>query len=228
MKVCGVDLNSNDANLCLLSLEDELFQLPDFRSRRLTLPGSHSASDLRYFQQTFAKLMQDYQVDKVVIRQRPMKGKFAGGAVGFKLEAAIELIADLDVIILSPTDIKESIKRNPIAVPFTETGLKAYQETAFNTAYAYLMQAKYADRSPLAGGGSGPALPPALSVFQLTPVHPVLTFGQHRLQQTRQHYALLVALDLHHHKMFLALDRRYCGPLAVQQLGWVDSVHVFS
>ena len=82
---------------------------------------------------------------KVVIRQRPMKGKFAGGAVGFKLEAAIELIAGLDVIILSPTDIKESIKRNPIAVPFTETGLKAYQETAFNTAYAYLMQAKYAD-----------------------------------------------------------------------------------
>ena len=145
MKVCGVDLNSNDANLCLLSLEDELFQLPDFRSRRLTLPSAHSASDLRYFQQTFAKLMEDYKVDTVVIRQRPMKGKFAGGAVGFKLEAAIELIADLDVVIMSPTDIKESIKRNPIAVPFAETGLKAYQETAFNTAYAYLMQTKYAD-----------------------------------------------------------------------------------
>ncbi|WP_341708863.1 DUF3010 family protein [Halopseudomonas sp.] len=145
MKVCGVDLNSNDANLCLLSLEDELFQLPDFRSRRLSLTSTHNASDLRYFQQTFAKLMEDYKVDTVVIRQRPIKGKFAGGAVGFKLEAAIELIADLDVVIMSPTDIKESIKRNPIAVPFAETGLKAYQETAFNTAYAYLMQAKYAD-----------------------------------------------------------------------------------
>jgi len=29
---------------------------------------------LRYFQQTFAKLMEDYQVERVVIRQRPDEG----------------------------------------------------------------------------------------------------------------------------------------------------------
>ncbi|ABG42316.1 conserved hypothetical protein [Paraglaciecola sp. T6c] len=146
MKVCGVELNSNDVNVCLLSLADEVFQLPDFRSRRLTLTNINSASDLRYFQQTFAKLMADYQVDKVVIRQRPMKGKFAGGAVGFKLEAAIELIPDLDVVIMSPTDIKESLRRNPVHIPYAETGLKVFQETAFNTAFAYLMKDKYAPK----------------------------------------------------------------------------------
>ena len=145
MKVCGVDLNSNDANVCLLALDDELFQLPDFRARRISLTDSNSTGALRHFQQTFAKLMHDYKVDKVVIRQRPMKGKFAGGAVGFKLEAAIELIADLDVVIMSPTDIKESIKRNPIPVLFSETGVKAYQEPAFNTAFAYLMKDKFAN-----------------------------------------------------------------------------------
>ena len=68
MKVCGVELNSNDVNVCLLSLADDVFQLPDFRSRRLTLTNINSSKDLRYFQQTFAKLMADYQVDKVVIR----------------------------------------------------------------------------------------------------------------------------------------------------------------
>tara|TARA_R110000744_G_scaffold4289_8_gene15585 strand:- start:950 stop:1396 length:447 start_codon:yes stop_codon:yes gene_type:complete len=146
MKVCGVELNSNDVNVCLLSLADEVFQLPDFRSRRLTLTNINSSSDLRYFQQTFAKLMADYQVDKVVIRQRPMKGKFAGGAVGFKLEAAIELIPDLDVVIISPTDIKESLRRNPVHIPYAETGLKVFQETAFNTAFAYLMKDKYAPK----------------------------------------------------------------------------------
>ena len=88
--------------------------------------------------------MEDYQVERVVIRQRPMKGKFAGGAVGFKLEAAIELISDLDVVILSTTDIKESLKRNPIQIDYAETDLKIYQEVAFNTAYAYLMKDKYA------------------------------------------------------------------------------------
>ena len=144
MKVCGVDINSNDVNLCLLALKDELFELPDCRSRRLTLKNVNSTPDLRHFQQTFAKLMQDYQVERVVIRQRPMKGKFAGGAVGFKLEAAIELISDLNVIIMSTTDIKESLKRNPMQISFAETDLKVYQEVAFNTAYAYLMKDKYA------------------------------------------------------------------------------------
>ncbi len=144
MKVCGIEINSNDVNLCLLSLSDGIFELPDCRSRRLTLKDVHSTAELRYFQQTFAKLMQDYPVDKVVIRQRPMKGKFAGGAVGFKLEAAIELIGNLDVIILSTTEIKDSLKRNPIQIEFADTGLKAYQETAFTTAYAFLMKDKYA------------------------------------------------------------------------------------
>ena len=144
MKVCGVDINSNDVNVCLLSLSDEIFELPDFRSRRLTLSNINSTSELRYFQQTFAKLMHDYPADKVVIRQRPMKGKFAGGAVGFKLEAAIELIEDLDVVIMSTTDIKDSLKRNPVQVTYADTGLKAYQEVAFNTAYSFLMKDKFA------------------------------------------------------------------------------------
>ena len=135
MKVCGVEINSNDVNVCLLSLADDIFELPDCRSRRLTLKDINSTRDLRYFQQTFAKLMEDYQVERVVIRQRPMKGKF---------EAAIELISDLDVVILSTTDIKESLKRNPIQIDYAETDLKIYQEVAFNTAYAYLMKDKYA------------------------------------------------------------------------------------
>jgi hypothetical protein len=144
MRVCGVEINSNDVNVCLLSLADEIFELPDFRGRKLTLTDIHSTPALRSFQRTFAKLMEDYKVDQVVIRQRPMKGKFAGGAVGFKLEAAIELIPELKVTIMSTTDIKESLKRNPMQITYADTDLKAYQEVAFNTAYAYLMKDKYA------------------------------------------------------------------------------------
>lgn len=142
MKVCGVELKSNDVNICLLSLADEVFQVPDCRARRLTLTDINSQESLKHFQATFAKLMLDYKVDKVIIRQRPMKGKFAGGAVGFKLEAAIELIDDLDVVVFSGNEIKESLKRNPVHVPFAETGLKVFQETAFETAFAYLMRPK--------------------------------------------------------------------------------------
>jgi hypothetical protein len=125
MRVIGVELSGNDANICLLSLAEE-------------------AKDLRYFHKTFAQLVQDYKIDHIVIRQRPMKGKFAGGAIGFKLEAALELLNDVEVTVLSPTVIKESLKRNPVLVPMPDTGLKMFQEVAFNTAFAYLMKDKYA------------------------------------------------------------------------------------
>jgi|TARA_R110002153_G_scaffold32008_5_gene97065 hypothetical protein len=144
MRVIGVELSGNDANVCLLSLADEVFQIPDCRTRKLSLPKDAKAKELRYFQKTFAQLIQDYKIDQIVIRQRPMKGKFAGGAVGFKLEAALELLENVEVIVLTPTVIKESLKRNPVLVPMPETGLKMFQEVAFNTAYAYLMKDKYA------------------------------------------------------------------------------------
>lgn len=139
MIVFGVDLKSNDATVCLLSLEDGMFHIPDCRTRRLTL-ADNSAKGLKNFQNTFAKLADDYKVDAVIIRQRQSKGKFAGSAVGFKLEATIELIADLEVVVFGSTEVKESLRRNPLAVPFSETGLKQFQEPAFTTAYAWLMK----------------------------------------------------------------------------------------
>jgi len=143
MKVCGVDLKGNEAIVSLVSLADGLFHLPDCRTRRLTLADT-SAKGLKSFQSTFAKLVEDYKIDAVIIRQRQSKGKFAGSAIGFKLEAAIELIEGLKVVIFSPTDIKESLRRN--AVPFSDTGLKQFQETAFTTAYAWLMKNEYASQ----------------------------------------------------------------------------------
>ncbi|QPG04486.1 DUF3010 family protein [Salinimonas marina] len=147
MKVCGVDIKSNEATVCLLSLIDGLFHVPDCRTRRLTLADT-SAKGLKSFQSTFAKLVADYKIDAVIIRQRQSKGKFAGSAVGFKLEAAIELIEGLEVVVFNPTDIKESLRRNPIAVPFSDTGLKQFQEIAFTTAYAWLMKRDSPSQTP--------------------------------------------------------------------------------
>lgn len=140
MKACGIELKGNEAIICLLTLSDELFQLPDCRVRRMPMKDINSTQDLKDFQFAFAKLMEDYQVEKVIIRQRPTKGKFAGGALGFKMEAAIQLIDNLNVVTISSNAIKESLSHNPIPVEFNETGLKGFQEPAFTTAFAYLMK----------------------------------------------------------------------------------------
>lgn len=136
MIICGVELTANDAVVCLLELETKQFNLPDCRVRKLSLPKEHTREDLQKFQFSFAKLMSDYQVDSVAIKERMTKGKFAGGSISFKLESAIQLIADIDVTMLSSTQIKSTLSENPLPIPFSDTGLKVFQEAAFKVAYA--------------------------------------------------------------------------------------------
>ncbi len=138
MIICGVELTGSDAVVCLLTLNQGHFSLPECKVRKLTLRKNHTRADLQQFQTAFADLMAEYRVEKVVIKERMPKGKFAGGAISFKLEAAIQLISgiDLDVTLLSPTLIKSTLSANPLPIPFADTGLKVFQETAFVVAYA--------------------------------------------------------------------------------------------
>ena len=136
MRICGVDLVGNDAIICLLFLENKQFNIPECRVRKLTLAKEHSRGDLQYFKESFAKLMSDYKVEKVAIRERMPKGKFAGGAISFKLEAAIQLISEIDVEILSPSQIKTAQKESQLHIAFEDTGLKVFQKEAFAVAFA--------------------------------------------------------------------------------------------
>lgn len=140
MRVCGVELAGNDANIALMNLESGLIQLPDCRTRKLSLQKTATAHELKYFQKSFAQLVQDYKIETIVIRQRPMKGKFAGGAIGFKLEAALELLNGVQVIVMPPTEIKTALKESRVFIEFSETGLKGFQKSAFETALAYMSQ----------------------------------------------------------------------------------------
>lgn len=137
MRVCGVELKNNEAIICLLSLSDGLFDIPDCRTSRITLSDNNDRQNLKDFQFSFTKLMSDYKVDKVVINQAPMKGKFAGGGLAFKMEAALQLVDELDVVIMTASEIKEILKQNPLGIPFKSTDLKQFQQVAFNTAFAY-------------------------------------------------------------------------------------------
>ena len=132
MKVCGIELKGNDAIICILSLEDGLFSLPECRSTKLSINNANDAKQLRQFQFTFEKLMFDYQISTVVIRQRPTKGKFAGGYVGFKLEAILQLSEQFTVELLAINQVKEALKSNELTIDFRDTGLKKLQQNATN------------------------------------------------------------------------------------------------
>ena len=138
MRICGIELTGSDAVVCLLNKDQGLFSLPETKVRKLTLKKDHTRADLQRFQAEFTHFLKDNEVEKVFIKERMQKGKFAGGAISFTLEATIQLIADADieVAMLSPTQIKALMADNPLPIPFSDTGLKQFQEQAFTTAYA--------------------------------------------------------------------------------------------
>ncbi|MFY8349570.1 DUF3010 family protein [Pseudoalteromonas sp. SSM20] len=143
MRTCGVEIKGSEALICVLAKDNDVFDIRDVRQTRFVLPNSKDAESIRKFQFDFAKLMQDYQVDTIAIKERQQKGKFAGSAQGFKLEAVLQLIDGMRVVLLNPTEMKEQLKKNPIPIDFEDTGLKKFQETAFVTAYIELTHRTY-------------------------------------------------------------------------------------
>ncbi|MCV2402146.1 DUF3010 family protein [Marinomonas sp. C2222] len=140
MITCGIEIKGSEVILCLLSKQDGLFQITDCRQIRHTLTNSDDSENVRKFHFLLKKLFEDYKVERVVIRERPTKGKFAGGAVGFKIESAIQLIDTVQVDLFNTTRIKEVLKNNPMPIPFKATGLRAFQENAFTVAYVALSE----------------------------------------------------------------------------------------
>ena len=138
MKVCGVELKGNDAVICLMLFEEGLYTLLECRVKKISISDATDQQQLQKFQFDFTKLMADYQVDHVVIKERMTRGKFAGGSVSFKLEASIQLIENLNVTLLSSAKIKETLKNSHTSMNFNDTGLKQFQEQAFMTGFSYI------------------------------------------------------------------------------------------
>lgn len=137
MRACGVEIKGNEAIICIMSKENGLYDIPHTRVQKISLDNAGEAEEVKKFQFTFAKLMEDYKVTNVLIKGRALKGKFSGGPIGFKVEAAIQLINELQVDILAGTFIKKELAKSQIDIDFRDTGLKQYQEQAFETVFAY-------------------------------------------------------------------------------------------
>jgi hypothetical protein len=139
MNLLGVELNNKEAVICLMSFESGLFNVKECRTRGIELRKGETTDGVRGFYSQFKKLTEDYKVDTVVIKQRPTKGKFSGSANSFKMEAAIQLIQDIQVETISATQIKETLKKNPLEYTMKDLELRQFQENAFNSVYSYAL-----------------------------------------------------------------------------------------
>ena len=138
MRVCGIEIKGDDAIICLMSLENSMYDIPHARVPKIALVKGVESEHIRKFQFTLKKFIEDYKIDAIAIKERMTKGKFAGGSQSFKIEAALQLIDDVRVDLIRPTDIKDCLHRTQITIDFRDTGLKQFQEGAFQTAFTFL------------------------------------------------------------------------------------------
>ncbi len=135
MKVCGVELSASEARIVIIDGScDEFFVVP-CSSQKIALIDDESSIQVRSFYDHFDNLIKSYAIDDVAIKKRRKKGKFAGGAVSFKLEAIIQLLPNCDVCLVDAATISAYTKKNPLIVP---SGLHTYQQIAFDVARTVL------------------------------------------------------------------------------------------
>ena len=140
MRVCGVELVGNEAIIAIMQLKDGLYDVPVVRANKFNLVDAINTVPLKKFQSDFKQLMTDYKVDTVVIKQRDLKGKFAGSALSFKIEGALQLLADINVHVISNAYIKGGLSKAQNTPTAVELGLKKFQEPAMLCAFGYLEQ----------------------------------------------------------------------------------------
>lgn len=129
MKVCGIELKSNNVLLAVVENKEYI----DLKIKKITLENDESQEDIRKFCNEFLLFLEQNQIEKVVIKKRAKKGNFAGGAVTFKLEGLIQLNPLCEVELLSAQAISSFEKKNQIEFP---KELKKYQEQAYLSAYS--------------------------------------------------------------------------------------------
>ncbi|MCK5819015.1 MAG: DUF3010 family protein [Psychromonas sp.] len=138
MRVCGIELIKNEAVIAVMELKNGLYDVPAVRRNKFLLVDPINTAPLKKFQFEVSQFLKDYKVDTVVIKQRTLQGKFAGGALTFKMEAALQLIPNINILVVSLTYLKEGLSKAQNKPNAVALGFKKFQEPAMLAAFGYL------------------------------------------------------------------------------------------
>jgi len=129
MKVCGIELKSNEARIVALEGHHENHEIIKTEYDKVKLVDSKDQKEVQTFRATMLEFFAYHDFDIIGIKERITKGRFAGGAISFKMEGLIQT-ADDKVMLVHNMSMKSTLKDVEL---FTD-GLKKYQEEAYRVA----------------------------------------------------------------------------------------------
>jgi hypothetical protein len=136
MKTCGVDLKACDAIIVILEGTKASWKFIDCEPRKISIPNDEDSSQIRAFRNSINALVKHHSIQRIAIKKRAKRGKFAGGPVSFKMEGVIQLVDNCEVLLLPPQTIAKVVKNNTSVI--LSDPLKKYQHDAFYTALTAL------------------------------------------------------------------------------------------
>lgn len=134
MKVCGIELKSNEARIIALEGHAEDYDLIKTEFDKLKLKDSKDQKEVKAFRDTILEFLGYHDFDVIGIKERITKGRFAGGALSFKMEGLIQT-ADDQIVLVHNMSMKSKLK--DVEIPIDN--IKKYQVEAFKVAL-YLLQ----------------------------------------------------------------------------------------
>ena len=131
MKICGIELKSNNAILSIIESSNEEINYIDVKLKKIILDNDEDKSSLLSFKNDIESFLTENHIEKVAIKKRAKKGTFAGGSITFKMEAVIQLNSISEVEFISSQAISKYTKKNEIEFPSL---LNKYQEQSYLSA----------------------------------------------------------------------------------------------
>lgn len=130
MKYCGIELKSNEARIVSIQVDGTgEYEFISTQTKKIKLDDSKSQEAAIAFRKTFETFFQKNNFERIGIKERMRKGKFAGGADSFKMEGIIQTL-DFPIEILHTATIKAKIKEKTSKTD----GINSYQEEALKVA----------------------------------------------------------------------------------------------
>lgn len=133
IKVCGIELKSNEARIVVLEGEPNQYEIISLREDKIKLEDSKNQESVTRFRDKMLEFISFHDFHAIGIKERMSKGRFAGGAISFKMEGLIQT-SDYPIHIVHSASIKSKTK--DVLIDFDS--VKKYQQEALRLA-TYLM-----------------------------------------------------------------------------------------
>ena len=132
MKVCGIELKSNQVILTVLEKQDDdIVIYVDLKIKKISLEDDECNESVKVFFSQINTFLEENKIEKIFIKKRAKKGNFAGGPVTFKMEGLMQMNFICGVDLIPAATVNSYEKKNTIDFP---SSLKKYQEGSYLTA----------------------------------------------------------------------------------------------